>query len=383
MEAIKTDMNTVFTSMTSWWTSTPASEAKSDSKEDTSKEKKETPEKTESADSSDKTRDPEHKSNEDTGERSDKEASGTEKSAVKDQALDLNIEEISTKAVETAKEWGSYLYSFGKTATVQVTEQVAKTAKQIKDTIDDKTMIGDFNKEQSKFVAENTEKKKKSEASVPAWVGYNEEEAMKTQILALSSDKRNFLRNPPAGVQFNFDFEASFPVAAAMLQEDPKLNKMRFELVPKQIKEDVFWRNYFYRVSLIKQSAQLTSLAQRTGTSGGSPSRSGDSTPKEAGAITKQSSKDEVEDFPPSSPPDHEFVSDAFQENSINEEDIKKEMQQLGMSDKEEDIPEWEQELQAELQEYEVVDDGSGLDDADLEQEILDQLKAESDEKKT
>ena len=48
-----------------------------------------------------------------------------------------------------------------------------------------------------------------------------------------------------------------------------------------------------------------------------------------------------------------------------------------------EDIPEWEQELQAELQEYEVVDDGSGLDDADLEQEILDQLKAESDEKKT
>lgn len=27
------------------------------------------------------------------------------------------------------------------------------------------------------------------------------------------------------------------------------------------IKEDRFWRNYFYRVSLIKQSAQLKSLA--------------------------------------------------------------------------------------------------------------------------
>ncbi len=27
------------------------------------------------------------------------------------------------------------------------------------------------------------------------------------------------------------------------------------------MKEDVFWRNYFYRVSLIKQSAQLTALA--------------------------------------------------------------------------------------------------------------------------
>lgn len=27
------------------------------------------------------------------------------------------------------------------------------------------------------------------------------------------------------------------------------------------VKEEVFWRNYFYRVSLIKQSAQLTALA--------------------------------------------------------------------------------------------------------------------------
>lgn len=32
-------------------------------------------------------------------------------------------------------------------------------------------------------------------------------------------------------------------------------------LVFDRVKEDVFWRNYFYRVSLIKQSAQLTALA--------------------------------------------------------------------------------------------------------------------------
>ena len=32
-----------------------------------------------------------------------------------------------------------------------------------------------------------------------------------------------------------------------------------------RVKEEVFWRNYFYRVSLIKQSAQLTSLAQQSG----------------------------------------------------------------------------------------------------------------------
>ena len=40
-----------------------------------------------------------------------------------------------------------------------------------------------------------------------------------------------------------------------------------FNAVPVifRIKEEMFWRNYFYRVSLIKQSTQLTSLAQQTG----------------------------------------------------------------------------------------------------------------------
>jgi len=47
-------------------------------------------------------------------------------------------------------------------------------------------MIGDFSREQEKFVSEHHEKKKQSEAAVPPWVGYNEEETMKTQILALS-----------------------------------------------------------------------------------------------------------------------------------------------------------------------------------------------------
>lgn len=57
----------------------------------------------------------------------------------------------------------------------------------------------------------------------------------------LLQDKRNFLRNPPAGVQFQFDFESMFPVAMATLQEDENLNKMRFELVPKQY---VFFFHY-------------------------------------------------------------------------------------------------------------------------------------------
>lgn len=42
------------------------------------------------------------------------------------------------------------------------------------------------------------------------------------------------------------------------------------------------------------------------------------------------------------------------------------------------DVPEWEKELQAELQEYEVVDDGNNIDDADLEREIMSQIEAEA-----
>ena len=42
-----------------------------------------------------------------------------------------------------------------------------------------------------------------------------------------------------------------------------------------------------------------------------------------------------------------------------------------------EDIPEWERELQAELQEYEVVNDGEELDDADLEKELMQQDSSE------
>ena len=34
----------------------------------------------------------------------------------------------------------------------------------------------------------------------------------------------------------------------------------RYDLVPKKVKEDEFWRNYFYRVSLIKQSFELKDL---------------------------------------------------------------------------------------------------------------------------
>ena len=43
-----------------------------------------------------------------------------------------------------------------------------------------------------------------------------------------------------------------------------------------------------------------------------------------------------------------------------------------------EELPEWERELQQELNDYEVVVEGEDLDDADLENEILQQIEAEA-----
>lgn len=287
------------------------------------------------------------------------------------------IEDVSTKAVSAAKEWGSYLFSMSKFAG----KSVADTARQLKTQVEEKAVLGEFNREQDKFVTENKEKGKNAEASVPPWIGYNEEESMKKQILALSEDKRNFLRNPPAGVQYSFDFDSLYPVAMATLQEDPELQKMRFELVPKQITEENFWRNYFYRVSLIKQSTQLTSLTQST-------ERSSPPTVTSPTVAASAPSEKEEELPPESAPHDNdEFISDAFANNPIDDEEIRKEMQQLSVQNTEasnpdaaggEDVPQWEKELQKELQECEMVDDSVTADDIDLEKEILQQIEDET-----
>lgn len=272
------------------------------------------------------------------------------------------LEEVSAKAISSAKEWGSYFMSVGKL----VSERAAATAKNVKQTVEEKTIIGDFEKEQERFVTENRDRHSKSEVAVPPWVGFNEEEQMKSQILALSSDKRNFVRNPPSGVQFDFDFSTSYPVAMAMLQEDQKLNKMRFELVPKHVKEEAFWRNYFYRVSLIKQSAQLSSMEQERETEQPKPEPS------------LKSSNQELS----SSPTEHEFISDDYSQ-PLNEEELKKDREQLKVNEKEEkakvtnevevDEPEWDQ-LAAELQDYEMVAEA----DDEIDQELLDQIEKET-----
>ncbi|XP_037626257.1 synapse-associated protein 1-like [Sebastes umbrosus] len=297
--------------------------------------------------------------------------------------------------LQQAKGFSGYIYNFASIASKKLSESVVETAQTLKKSVEegringiiDKTILGEFQKEQEKFVQEK--KAKTFGAAVPPWVGYNEEETIQQQILALSADKRNFVRDPPAGVQFHFDFEQMHPVALVMLEEDELLRKMRFHLVPKQVKEEVFWKNYFYRVSLVKQSAQLTALAaqqdaerrdvEKTETNQKDVVRQ--KTPRVVCSIKPKSREDE--DEVSTSPSVSEFVSDAFDSCNINEDDLRKEMGQLVLDKREhpstqhEETPDWERELQEELQEYDVLADNENRDD-NWDREIEEMLMEES-----
>ncbi|XP_038651475.1 synapse-associated protein 1-like isoform X2 [Scyliorhinus canicula] len=299
---------------------------------------------------------------------------------------------------EQAKGMGSYLRDVATSATKKVSNTMRETAQTIKKSVEehkidnllDMTIIGNFKKEQEKFVKEK--KLKKSDSALPPWAGYNDEETVRQQILSLSAERRNFIRDPPAGVQFNFDFDTIAPVAIVMLQEDELLSKMRFELVPKLVKEDQFWRNYFYRVSLIKQSAQLSSLAVRQAENSKEKLEHHlrksiavtDSTLSKTPPVPmkKQNESAEVHtlDKISTSPVANEFVSDAYDTSSLNQEDLLRGMEQLGMrgdqtaSVEADDIPDWEKELQRELQEFEIVDVKANVSDA-WEKEIEEMLQ--------
>jgi len=206
--------------------------------------------------------------------------------------------DVQAKAMQGVRSIGSFFSSAVTKAGKTVTEASAK----IKKTVEDTNLLTEFNKEQEAFIKG---KNKNTEEALPPWVGYPEEETLKEEILSLSTDRRNFVRSPPAGVQFQFDYDTFYPVALATLAVDPNLETMRFELVPKIIKEELFWRNYFYRVSLIRQSTQLSTMTQ-----------GGNRTASRESSFDEDDKTDEADT--PSDSPVNEFVSDAFQSQTLS-----------------------------------------------------------------
>ncbi|KPU80316.1 uncharacterized protein Dana_GF18552, isoform B [Drosophila ananassae] len=288
---------------------------------------------------------------------------------------------ITTKVTQQAKHFGSFLSS-----------AISKAGSKIKETVKDNTILDSFNKEQEAFI--------KGQGGVgngaAPWIGHANEAKIKEEILGLSQDRRNFVRAPPAGVDFEFSYDTAYPTAIAIMAEDKALETMRFELVPKIITEENFWRNYFYRVSLIIQAAELGTL----GADGVGQASSGEDAKevasKESISKTAEPANNDsikaIADQPKSlidaegevsekaTKPtgngdggkemsqkisESEFVSDDFQTTCESDlAEIQDGMRKLGIDSMTQqalattDEEQWEKDLEAELKDYEVVDEG-------------------------
>ncbi|KAM3958895.1 synapse-associated protein of 47 kDa-like isoform 2-T2 [Aphomia sociella] len=248
-----------------------------------------------------------------------------------------DMQELTTKAVAGAKSLGNFLYSAVNKAGAKVSEASAK----IKKTVEENSILGEFNREQDAFI--KGQDGRGGSAAVAPWIGAPNESALKDECLSLSTDRRNFVRAPPAGVEFEFDYDKMYPVAVAIMAEDPNLEKMRFDLVPKVITEENFWRNYFYRLSLICQANEADAAASR------------------------QQSADESQDDDKSG---NESLIAKEKSSQESIDDAKKRIKSLKV-DRENEDEQWEKELEAELKEYEVVAEKTGDDKWEKECEDL------------
>ncbi|XP_017864295.1 PREDICTED: synapse-associated protein of 47 kDa isoform X4 [Drosophila arizonae] len=288
------------------------------------------------------------------------------------------IGQVTTKVTQQAKHFGSFLSS-----------AISKAGSKIKETVKDNTILESFNKEQEAFI------KGQGGAGNGAapWIGHANEAKIKEEILGLSQDRRNFVRAPPAGVDFDFSYDTAYPTAIAIMAEDKALETMRFELVPKIITEENFWRNYFYRVSLIIQAAELGTLgADGVGQASSgedaanqlpdkqninptvSPVKTttGGDSPTAIAAVSEQpkpvidlKAAEELEHDLTQKISESEFVSDEFQtSNDTDLAEIQDGMRKLGIDSLTQqalastDEEQWEKDLEAELKDYEVVDEG-------------------------
>ena len=63
---------------------------------------------------------------------------------------------------------------------------IFKSAQQLKQAVQEKTILGSFTREQEKFIIDKRIRKRYEETAVLPWIGYEQEEEMRKQILALS-----------------------------------------------------------------------------------------------------------------------------------------------------------------------------------------------------
>ncbi|KAG5454871.1 Synapse-associated protein 1 [Clonorchis sinensis] len=175
----------------------------------------------------------------------------------------------------SARNWSAQIYKKVLASSETTARAVAEKVKleevgaNVRQLINQVPLIREFQRSQAEFEAAHTSDVGDVQSTVLPWhpdvSGLTDEamvEKLKMRILALSKQPNTFLLAPPAEAQIADSFSAdNVQLAKALLREDPNLESMRYNLVPKRIREDLFWRNYFYRVSVVRQSFQLSAMS--------------------------------------------------------------------------------------------------------------------------
>jgi len=144
-------------------------------------------------------------------------------------AIAADAEAVTQKAVQGAKNIGTFLFSMANKAG----QTVSQTAKQVKQAVESTSILTDFTREQQEFVKEHGGSMQAGELPWADCPDESKAADIREQVLSLSQDKRNFVRSPPSNASFQFNPQQCYPIALTLLKEDPNLGKMRFELVPK------------------------------------------------------------------------------------------------------------------------------------------------------
>ncbi|EAR83675.2 BSD domain protein (macronuclear) [Tetrahymena thermophila SB210] len=90
-------------------------------------------------------------------------------------------------------------------------------------------------------------------------------DSIKEEILDLSLQEDYFLIDDENYMYpFEFNIEDYKYQAIKILSVDPNLEFMRSKLVPKKIKDEKFWKNYFYNVEIIKMKYNMANKINQT-----------------------------------------------------------------------------------------------------------------------
>lgn len=240
---------------------------------------------------------------------------------------------------------------------------ITSLAAGVKNVVDEQIAVqtAALNSEQAKVSAQ---RKPVDEAGILPWS--QAPGVVQVQILALSEDERPFRQDPPSQEIFEFDLNKNAAQAMAACEWDERLAQMRYRLVPNEVTDEHFWRNYFYRARLITEMPNLLQDVQEAPPEGeAAEAAESSSEPAQASGKEEGAPAAACEAEAGELRHSNEFISDDFASgdgggDEFESEEWRKEMQaELGLDGLDDDVGgDWEGDLADELEDLQKEIEG-------------------------